>query len=218
MTLSNCRSLPIPVTGVSSAEQAETWLGKQSETVRRVTKVCDSGMLVQCPFIEDGTYVDPTAQLIGGVIVRSGCYVGPFAIVRLDEKPSLEPLVVGQDSNIQDCAIVHSTTQSIGSRVIVAHQAIVHGAVIEDDVTIYIQAVADGDGTVIGRGSFLHQGAYVGKGIRVPGGRYVAPGVKVLTQNEADRLPAVPDALIAVRNHVLEHNRAHVATHRTEIR
>ena len=91
-----------------------------------------------------------------------------------------------------------------------AHQSIVHGAVVEDDVTIYIQAVVDGGGTVIGKGAFLHQGSYVGKGVRIPEHRYVAPGQRVLTQAEADALGPIPEALLHVRAHVLELNDAHV--------
>ncbi len=209
----NLRPLIIKVENVASRAQAEEWLAAQTETVRAVTTIAKSGAIVQQPFVEEGACVDPTAQLIGGVIIKRGCYVGPFAVVRLDEKEGAEPLVFGEDSNLQDCAIVHSTTTQIGRRVIVAHQSIVHGAKIEDDVTIYIQAVVDGGGTVIGRGSFLHQGSYVGKGVRIPKGRYIAPGQKVLTQADADVLPPVPSELVQIRDHVLEHNRAHVSRH-----
>lgn len=148
------------------------------------------------------------------MILGRRCYVGPSAVVRLDEKPDPEPLIIGDETNIQDGAVVHSTSQRIGSRVIVAHQSILHGATVEDDVTIYIQAVADGGGTVLGRGSFLHQGCYVGKGIRLAPGRYVAPGRRILTQAEADALPDIPEALLKVRAHVAEPNAGHVDCHR----
>jgi carbonic anhydrase/acetyltransferase-like protein (isoleucine patch superfamily) len=157
--------------------------------------------------------VDPRALLIGGLIIRPGCYIAPFAVIRLDENNVPEPLIVGAQSNIQDHALVHSNTTRIGDRVIVAHQAIVHGAVLEDEVTLYIQAAADGDGTVIGRGCFLDQGAYVGKGIKLPPGRHVAPGQKVLTQKEADDLPPVPEKLMKIQKHVLELNQLHVERH-----
>jgi len=209
----NLRPLVIDVNGIESLADAHRWLSEQSQTVALVTTISKRGQVVQSPYVEKGAFVDPTAQLIGGVIVKKGCYVGPFAAIRLDEKEELNPLVIDEDSNVQDCAIVHSTTERIGKRVIVAHQSIVHGAAIEDDVTIYIQAVVDGGGTVIGQGSFLHQGSYVGKGIRVPKERYVAPGQKILTQAEADALPAVPKQLVDLRRHVLEHNRAHVLRH-----
>jgi carbonic anhydrase/acetyltransferase-like protein (isoleucine patch superfamily) len=214
MSLSqNTRSLVIEVEGVDSRAAAVKWLTEQPETIVKVTTVLENGTLVQRPVIEDGAFVDPTAQLIGGMIVKCGCYIGPLAVIRLDEKESYEPLIIGEDSNIQDCAIVHSATQHIGRKTIVAHQAIVHGARIEDHVTIYIQAVVDGGGAVVGKNCFLHQGSYVGKGINVPEDRYIAPGAKVLTQARADALPVVPKELKALREHVIEHNMAHVNRH-----
>lgn len=209
----NQRSHPIDVPGVASLDDAVRWLAAQSDDVKAVTAVDGLGRITQHPSVDEESFVDPTAVLIGGIIVRRGCYIGPHAIVRLDEKVGCEPCILGEHSNIQDCAIVHAHTSRIGRRVIVAHQAIVHGATVEDDVTLYIQAVADGD-TVLGRGCFLHQGSYVGKGLRLAPGRYVAPGQRVLTQTEADRLPEVPDALKAIQKAVLEHNRGHAVSHR----
>jgi carbonic anhydrase/acetyltransferase-like protein (isoleucine patch superfamily) len=211
--LINLRPHPIVVPGIDSLDDAMRWLGAQSDGVRSVTCVDGHGRLQQHPVLDPDSYVDPTAVLIGGIVVRRGCYIGPHAVVRLDEKVGPEPCVLGEGSNIQDGAVVHAHTPRIGDRVIVAHQAIVHGATVEDDVSIYIQAVADGD-TVLGRGSFLHQGCYVGKGLTLAPDRYVAPGQKVLSQDEADALPEVPEALIAIRHAVLEHNRNHVRTHR----
>jgi len=205
----NATAFPIDPGALGSRDDARRWLDAQSEAVRRVTRIDPRGRLVQEPVVEDGAWVDPTARLIGGMIIGASCYVGPYAVIRLDEKPTSEPLIIGRGSNVQDCAVIHSTTQRIGSRVIVAHQAIVHGAIVEDDVTIYIQAVVDG-GAIIGRGAFLHQGCYVGKGVRVPEGRYVEPGRKLLAQADADALGPVPEALLHVREHVLESNDAHV--------
>ncbi|MBW1806812.1 MAG: hypothetical protein JRJ19_00250 [Deltaproteobacteria bacterium] len=196
-----------------SYTEACDWLQDQPEDVRRVTYVDPDGVLMQKPVIEEGTYVDPSALLIGGMILRSGCYIGPQAVIRLDENNVAEPLILGVESNIQDFALVHSNTTKIGERVIVAHQAIVHGAVIEDDAALYIQAVADGGGTVIGKGSFLNQGSYVGKGVKIPPGRHVEPGRTILTQAEADALPAVPEAIEQIRLHVLELNKLHVKRH-----
>ena len=206
----NATALPIDAGVGATTTDARLWLDAQSEAVRRVTRIESGGRLVQEPVVEEGAWVDPTARLIGGMIIGAGCYVGPYAVIRLDEKPSPEPLVIGRGSNVQDCAVIHSTTQRIGSRVIVAHQAIVHGAAVEDGVAIYIQAVVDGGGTIIGRGAFLHQGSYVGKGLRVPPGRYLEPGRKLLTQADADALGPVPEALRKIRERVLESNDAHV--------
>ena len=206
--MQNLRPLKLNLDG-KSPDIVQSWLHNQTDDVRRVTYI-ENGEVYQKPYVEEGAYVDPTAQVLGGVIIKKGCYVGPNAVIRLDEKPSPEPLIIGEYTNIQDCAVVHSTSQSIGRRVIVAHQAIVHGATVEDAVTIYIQSVVDGGGTVIGKGSFLHQGVYVGKGIRIAPNRYIAPGSKILTQREADKLPDVTRATRAIAEHVLELNAGHV--------
>lgn len=209
----NLRPFPLFIKEASTRESAERWLDGQPRDVRRVTYLDAEGRLMQKPVVEPGSYVDPHALLIGGLIIRPGCYIAPFAVIRLDENNVPEPLIIGTQSNIQDHALVHSHTTRIGNRVIVAHQAIVHGAILQDEVTLYIQATADGDGTVIGRGSFLNQGAYVGKGIEIPPGRHVAPGQKVLTQKEADNLPPLPENLVEIQKQVLELNQLHVERH-----
>ena len=202
------RCLPIDIPAVTTSNDFSQWLGTQPEEVGLVTSWRDGVGVVQQPYIEEGAYVDPRARLIGGIIIKSGCYVGPFAAIRMDEKSEPMPLIIDEGSNVQDSAVVHADTRSIGKNVIVAHQAIVHGAVVEDTVTLYIQAVAD-SGTTLGEGCFLHQGSYVGKNLTIAPGRYVAPGQKILTQQQADALPAVPPELLALRQHVLEHNHAH---------
>lgn len=209
----NLRPFPLFIEGITSRDAAERWLDDQTHDVRRVTWVDADGRLMQKPVVEPGSYVDPHALLIGGLIIRPGCYIAPFAVIRLDENNVPEPLIVGAQSNIQDHALVHSHATRIGNRVIVAHQAVVHGAILEDEVTLYIQATADGAGTVIGRGSFLNQSAHVGKGIKIPPGRHVAPGQHVLTQKDADDLPPVPEDLIEIQKQVLELNKLHVERH-----
>jgi len=209
----NLRPLILRVPEVVDRDSAARWLEKQSEAVKRVTTVADDGTLLQRPDVHQGAFVDDSARLYGAMIVSNGCYVGPMAVIRLDELDTPEPLVIGEWSNIQDGAVVHSTTRKIGNRVIIAHQSILHGAVLEDDVSLYIQAVVDGGGTVIGKCSFLHQGSYVGKGVHVPEGRYVEPGQKVLNQAAAEDLPPVPEAIKKLRDHVLELNMRHVKTY-----
>lgn len=207
------RPHPLRVPGVETLEDASRWLESQNEAVRAVTRLFGNGRLVQSPVVDPGSVVDPTAVLIGGIIVERGCYIGPHAVVRLDERENPMPCIIGEQTNIQDCAIVHANTPSIGRRVIVAHQAIVHGATIKDDVSLYIQAVVDSN-TILGPGCFLHQGSYVGKNLVLAPNRYVAPGQKVLTQKEAEALPEVPEPLLAIRASVLEDNAKHVKNHR----
>ena len=71
---------------------------------------------------------------------------------------------IGNDTNIQDGAVIHCTYQKaktvIGSRVSIAHTAVVHGCTVEDDVLIGMGAIIMDD-AVIGRGSVIAAGAVV---------------------------------------------------------
>jgi|GEM_PF-420043 len=202
------RCLPIDIPAVTTSGEFAQWLENQPEEVGLVTSWRQGVGVVQQPYIEEGAYVDPRARLIGGIIIKNGCYVGPFAVIRMDEKSDAFPMILDEGSNVQDNAVVHSDMRRIGKNVIVAHQAIVHGAVVEDEATLYIQAVVD-SGTTIGQGSFLHQGCYVGKNLTLARRRYVEPGQKILTQQQADELPEVPPELQKLREHVLEQNHSH---------
>ena len=48
------------------------------------------------------------------------------------------PIVIGEESNIQDGAVCHSDpgVPLVGARVTVGHQAILHGCTIDDDCLI----------------------------------------------------------------------------------
>ncbi|MGM0595757.1 MAG: gamma carbonic anhydrase family protein [Myxococcota bacterium] len=207
--------IPFPLSIAANIDKPHEWLEKQNERIKAVTYIDQRNFLMQKPVVSPEAWVDPTALIIGGVIIRKGCYIAPHAVIRLDENDSPEPLVIDDGTNIQDGAIVHAATRSIGKEVIVAHQAVVHGAIVEDEVTLYIQTVVDGGGTIIGKGSFLHYGTYVGKGIQILPDSYLAPGVRVLTQAQADNLPKVNQELRELRKKVMNHNHAHCKSYLT---
>ena len=70
---------------------------------------------------------------MGKVIIKSRVFVGPFAVIRADEPGpdgTVQPIVIGEDSNVQDRAVIHAlggTGVSIGPCSSIAHGAIVHG-------------------------------------------------------------------------------------------
>lgn len=88
------------------------------------------------------------------------CTVWFNAVVRGD----VHSIRIGNDTNIQDGAVIHCTYQKaktvIGSRVSIAHTAVVHGCTVEDDVLIGMGAIIMDD-AVIGRGSVIAAGAVV---------------------------------------------------------
>ena len=74
----------------------------------------------------------PSADLIGDVRLAARASVWFGAVIRADNTP----IVIGEESNIQDGAIGHSDPGfplTIGARVTVGHQAILHGCTIADD-------------------------------------------------------------------------------------
>ena len=86
-----------------------------------------------CPQVHPNALVDPSAQIIGNVIIQKNVFIAPLAVIRADERGpdgSVAPIVIGEEVNIQDGVIIHShggATVSIGARTSVAHGAAIHG-------------------------------------------------------------------------------------------
>ena len=86
-----------------------------------------------CPQVHPSALIDPSAQIIGNVIVGKNVFIAPLAVIRSDERGpdgSVAPIVIGEEVNIQDGVIIHShggATVSIGARTSVAHGAAIHG-------------------------------------------------------------------------------------------
>src|SRR6185369_16803404 len=100
------------------------------------------------PQLAEGAWAAPSADLIGDVRlgVRASAWFG--VVIRADNTP----ILIGEDSNIQDGAIGHSDPGfplTIGARVTVGHQAILHGCTIADDC-------------LVGMGARILNGAVIG--------------------------------------------------------
>lgn len=100
------------------------------------------------PTIAVSAFVDSTAILCGKVIVEDNVFIGPYVVIRADETDkngSMEPIIIGAESNIQDGVVIHSKAGAavkIGKRCSIAHRAIVHGPCeIGDDSFIGFNAV-----------------------------------------------------------------------------
>ena len=124
------------------------------------------------PVFGNNCFLADNAVVIGEVIMGNNCTVWFNAVVRGD----VHSITIGDDTNIQDGAIIHCTYQraktTIGSKVSIAHNAIVHGCTVEDNVLIGMGAIIMDD-AVIGRGSVIAAGAVVLPGTIVePGSIY----------------------------------------------
>lgn len=118
------------------------------------------------PVFGEDCYLADNATVIGEVKMGDRCTVWFNAVVRGD----VHSITIGNDTNIQDAAIIHCTYQkaktTIGSKVSIAHGAIVHGCTIEDNV-------------LVGMGAVIMDDAYIGEGSVIAAGAIILPGTKV---------------------------------------
>ncbi|MFE1314619.1 gamma carbonic anhydrase family protein [Streptomyces sp. NPDC058755] len=133
------------------------------------------------PQVDPGAFVAPTASVIGDVTLHAGASVWYGAVVRGD----VETITVGADANVQDNVTLHADPGfpvSVGERVSIGHNAVVHGATVEDDCLIGMGATVL-NGAVIGAGSLVAAQALVPQGMVVPPGSLVA-GVPAKVRRE----------------------------------
>ncbi len=132
-------------------------------------------------------FIHPAAHVLGDVTLGARVSIWPTAVLRGDTAP----IVVGEDSNVQDGTIVHvdhGVPCTIGARVAIGHRAIVHGATVEDDCLIGMGAIVLNH-VVIGRGSIIGAGALCTEGMIVPPNSLVLglPGRVVRQTTDAER-------------------------------
>jgi len=133
------------------------------------------------PKIDGEAFVAPSASVIGDVTLEAGASVWYGAVLRGD----VERIFVGAQANIQDNCTLHADPGfpvSIGARVSVGHNAVVHGATVGDDCLIGMGATVL-NGAVIGAGSLVAAQALVPQGMQVPPGSLVA-GVPAKVKRE----------------------------------
>lgn len=117
-------------------------------------------------------FLADNSVVVGEVVMGDNCTVWFNAVVRGD----VHSITIGNNTNIQDGAVIHCTYQKaktvIGSNVSIAHNAIVHGCTVEDNVLIGMGAIIMDD-AIIGAGSVIAAGAIVlPKTIVEPGSIY----------------------------------------------
>jgi carbonic anhydrase/acetyltransferase-like protein (isoleucine patch superfamily) len=140
--------------------------------------------------IDQSAYVAPDASLAGDVTIGAHASIWFQAVLRGD----MAPIVIGDDSNIQDGCVVHvdeNLPAIIGARVTLGHGAIVHGAVIEDDCLIAMRAVVL-NGCRVGKNCLIGAGSVLTENTSVPAGSLVlgVPG-KVIRSLRAEELERV---------------------------
>jgi gamma-carbonic anhydrase len=143
------------------------------------------------PRIAVSAFVDPSAQVIGDVVIGERSSVWPNVTIRGD----VNYIRIGDESSIQDNSCLHVELDKhplvMGNRVTVGHNVTLHGCEIEDECLIAIGAIVL-NGARVRRGSIIAAGALVPEGMEVPPNSVVMgiPGRvrREVTEAERDRI------------------------------
>ncbi|MDJ0624723.1 MAG: gamma carbonic anhydrase family protein [Desulfocapsaceae bacterium] len=119
-------------------------------------------------FGKDCFFAD-TAVVVGDVEMGDNCSIWFNGVVRGD----VHYIKMGDRVNVQDGAVIHGTYQksptNIGNNVSIAHNAVVHGCTVHDNVLI-------GMGAIVMDDSIIHSNTIIAAGAVVTSGSIVESG------------------------------------------
>jgi len=139
------------------------------------------------PTIADDAFIAPTATLIGDVTVEAGASVWYGAVLRGD----CGPIVIRERANVQDGSVLHcppGVTTEVGRGATVAHQCVVHGAVLEEEALVANGCIVL-DGARIGARSLVAAHSLVAAGTVIPPG-VLAAGAPAVVKKDLAGTPA----------------------------
>lgn len=112
------------------------------------------------PKIGENVFLAANAVVVGDVEIGDGSSVWFGAVVRGD----VNSIRIGKNVNVQDGAVLHTLYQKsvtiLEDNVSVGHNAIIHGAKVEEGALIGMGAIVM-DNAVVGRGALVAAGAVV---------------------------------------------------------
>ena len=139
--------------------------------------------------IDKTAWIAPGAVIAGeNVKIGRDCTVWYNAVIRCD----FTEITIGDETNIQDNCVIHGRKPvTLGNNVSIGHGAIVHGATVEDNSLVGMNAVVM-DGVVIGKNSLVAAGSVVTEGKTFPPGSLIvgcpAKLVRPLTEEEQESI------------------------------
>ncbi|GGH90619.1 gamma carbonic anhydrase family protein [Pseudomonas fluvialis] len=126
------------------------------------------------PQLGERVFVDPSAVVLGDVVLGDDCSVWPQAVIRGD----MQPIRIGARSSVQDGSVLHITHAGpfnpqgwplqVGEDVTVGHNVTLHGCTL-------------GDRVLVGMGAIIMDGAQVEDEVIIAAGSLVPPGKRLVS-------------------------------------
>lgn len=163
------------------------------------------------PKLGEGTWVAPSADVVGDVTCGKECSIWFGTVIRGD----VHFITIGDRVSIQDLSMVHVTHHKkadrsdgyptiIGNDVTIGHRVMLHGCTIEDACLIGMSATIL-DGAVIGKESIVGAGALVTKNKVFPPRSLImgspAKVVRELNDEEVKELYASASRYVEFKSH-----------------
>lgn len=118
------------------------------------------------PRFDETVFIDPTARLIGEVVLGSEVSIYPFALLRADSRS----ITVGERSVILDKVLIEAPKDHpvlIEREALISHGAILHGCIVREGAIVGIGAIVL-DGAEVGRNSIVGSGSLVPPKMKIP--------------------------------------------------
>jgi carbonic anhydrase/acetyltransferase-like protein (isoleucine patch superfamily) len=142
------------------------------------------------PQVHESAFVADSAQVMGDVVLAQDSSVWFGAVIRGDT----EIITVGEGTNIQDGSVLHADVGfplTLGARVTVGHQVMLHGCTVGEESLIGIGAVVL-NGAKIGKHCLVGARSLVTEGKEFPDGSMIlgspAKVVRQLTPEQIEGL------------------------------
>lgn len=127
------------------------------------------------PHLGARVWVDPSAVVIGDVVLGDDCSVWPMTTIRGD----MHRIRIGNRCSLQDGSVLHITHAStynpdgwpliLGDDVTVGHKALLHGATLGSRILV-------GMGAIVMDGAIVEDEVILGAGCLVPPGKRLESG------------------------------------------
>ncbi len=127
------------------------------------------------PQLGERVFVDPSAVVLGDVVLGDDVSVWPLTVIRGD----MHHIRIGDRTSVQDGSVLHITHAGpfnpdgfpliIGSDVTIGHQAMLHGCTIGNKVLV-------GMGAMVMDGAIVEDEVIIGAGSLVPPGKTLESG------------------------------------------